>query len=104
MMNSLPGLGGLDHYYDCILMDTYAGSDVAMVTGLGIARFNGAPKAYIFNGPQGGASWTSMAELITSSNIASQSVAYSTNSGQLGGVAAASYINTSDTLILRGVV
>lgn len=29
---------------------------------------------------------------------------YATNSGQLGGIAAASYLNTSDTLILRGTV
>lgn len=105
MMNGLTGIGNVfSGYCDCMLMDTYTGGDVPIVTGFGIARVSGNPRAWIFNGAQGGTGWSKYTELITDVNIASQSVAYSTNSGQLGGIAAASYINTSDTLILRGVV
>lgn len=106
MMRGLTGISSdtFSGYCDCMLMDTYTGGDVPIVTGFGIARVSGNPRAWIFNGAQGGTGWSKYTELITGVNIASQSVAYSTNSGQLGGIAAASYINTSDTLILRGVV
>jgi hypothetical protein len=108
MMNGLTGVGGWPSggYCDCMLMDTYTGNDVPYSTGIGILR-NANPRAWIFSGGQGSSTWSKMGEIITSLNIASQSVSYATssnNSNQLGGVAAANYINTSDTLILRGTV
>ena len=47
MMNKFKGLTGLPTYADCILMDTYTGSDVPYVTGFGILKTSGNPRAFI---------------------------------------------------------
>ena len=54
-------------YADCILMDTYGGSDVPYVTGLGIIKASGNPRAFIAVGAKNNTTtWISQAELITS--------------------------------------
>ena len=72
MMNYFPGLSSLPNYADCILMDTYTGSDVPYVTGLGIIKADGNPRAFIAVGDKGNTTtWKSQAELITTANVAS---------------------------------
>lgn len=69
MMNSFKGLSSLPTYADCILMDTYTGSDVPYVTGLGIVKSSGNPRAFIAVGAKGNTStWASQTELITAAN------------------------------------
>lgn len=101
MMNGAAGAGSFAGYCDCMLMDTYTGGDVPSVTGIGLLRDSTSARGYIFSGTQGGSSWSKVAELITSENIYSQTVS---NSSNLGGIDASSYINTSDTLILVGTI
>lgn len=84
MMNCFKGLSGLPTYADCILMDTYTGSDVPYVTGLGIIKASGNPRAYIAVGVKGNTTtWASQAELITTANIGSQSVNYANSAGSV---------------------
>ena len=72
MMNQFSGLSSLPNYADCILMDTYTGSDVPYVTGLGIIKADGNPRAFIAVGDKGNTTtWKSQAELITTANVAS---------------------------------
>ena len=66
MMNGPKGLTAFNTYCDCILMDTYTGSDVPYVTGLGISRNNGNPRMFIFNGAQGNTTtWAKELEVLT---------------------------------------
>lgn len=82
MMNCFKGLSNLPYYADCILMDTYSGSDVPYVTGLGIIKASGNPRAFIAVGEKGNSTtWASQAELITTANIGSQSVNYASSAG-----------------------
>ena len=69
MMNKFKGLSGLPTYADCILMDTYTGSDVPYVTGLGILKQSGDPRAFIAVGAKGNTTtWAKETELLTVAN------------------------------------
>lgn len=68
MMNT--PINGDYSYKDFILMDTYGGSDVPFVTGLGLAKI-GAARAFIMSGKKGGKSWDYTAELLSTSNYTS---------------------------------
>lgn len=84
MMNKLTGLSSLPTYGDFILMDTYSGSDVPYVTAIGVIKTS-SPRAYIAVGKKGDTStWLSQAEIITTSNIGSQSVSSATTATKLG--------------------
>lgn len=87
MMNGLPGITSAfaGYYCDCMLMDTYTGSDVPTSTGFGINRTTDSVRAWIFNGAQGGSTWRRSAELITTGNIGTQSVAQAVNADTLDG-------------------
>ena len=75
MMNCFKGLTNLPTYADCILMDTYTGSDVPYVTGFGIVKASGNPRAFIAVGEKGNTTtWASQTEIITAANIGSQTV------------------------------
>lgn len=75
MMNGFTGLSNslAGTYADCILMDTYSGSDVPVVTALGILKTtSGSPRAFIATGAKGNTTtWYKEAELITTANVAS---------------------------------
>ncbi|MEY8391854.1 BppU family phage baseplate upper protein [Lachnospiraceae bacterium 45-W7] len=95
MMNAFKGLGGLPGYLDCILMDTYTGNDVPYVTGLGIYKGAGSPRAFIASGAKGNSTtWAAQTELITSANVGKQTVAYATKAAQddAGNVIQDSYV------------
>ena len=84
MMNQFKGLG-LPTYADCILMDTYTGSDVPWVTGFGILKQNAQPRAFLAVGAKGNSnSWHYMNEIITTANISSQVVSSATTASKLG--------------------
>lgn len=69
MMNKFKGLTGLPTYADCILMDTYTGLDVPYVTGFGILKTSGNPRAFIAVGTKGNTTtWSSETELLTVAN------------------------------------
>lgn len=69
MMNKFKGLDGLPTYADCILMDTYTGSDVPYVTGFGILKQSGDPRAFIAVGAKGNTTtWAKETELLTVAN------------------------------------
>ena len=95
MMNAFEGLSNLPTYADCILMDTYGGSDVPYVTGLGIVKASGNPRAFIAVGAKGNTTtWASQTELITKANIGSQSVS---NADTVDGFHASDFITASNT-------
>lgn len=69
MMNKPLGLAAFNTYCDCILMDTYNGSDVPYVTGFGISKNSGNPKMYIFNGAKGNTTtWAHELEVLTTAS------------------------------------
>ena len=69
MLNKFKGLSGLPTYADCILMDTYSGSDVPYVTGFGILKQSGDPRAFIAVGAKGNTTtWAKETELLTVAN------------------------------------
>lgn len=83
MMNAFKGLSGSPGYLDCILMDTYTGSDVPYVTGFGIYKGSGNPRAFIATGSKGNSTaWSAQTELITVANVGRQSVASATKATQ----------------------
>ena len=84
MWNAFKGItnpaGG---YMDVILMDNYTGGDVPYVTGIGVTKNNGDPRMFVANGAKGGnGNWAHQVEVITSANIANQSVS---NANTVGG-------------------
>lgn len=86
MWNAFKGItnpaGG---YMDVILMDNYTGSDVPYVTGIGVTKNNGNPRMFIANGAKGGTgNWAYQAEVITTANIANQSVSSAATATKLG--------------------
>lgn len=81
MMNNPKGITGFNTYCDCLLMDTYTGSDVPIVTGIGLSKKGTSsaadtiPRAYIFNGIKGNTTtWANMAEVVTTKNIKTATV------------------------------
>lgn len=65
MMRGLKGISDNtfnNNYCDCILMDTYTGSDVPYVTGLGISKTTNI-NAYIMVGAKGSGSWNTYREI-----------------------------------------
>ena len=81
MMNNPKGITGFNTYCDCLLMDTYTGSDVPVVTGIGLSKkgtssaADTTPRAYIFNGIKGNTTtWANMAEVVTTKNIKTATV------------------------------
>ena len=72
MMNNPKGLSGFPTYADCLLMDTYSGSDVPWSTGLGIVKQDAAPRMFLFNGAKGNTTtWKNINEVLTTSNYSS---------------------------------
>lgn len=83
MMNQYKGLSNLPTYADCILMDTYNGSDVPYVTSLGIIK-DSNPRAFIAVGAKGDTTtWLKQTEIVTDNNIGSKTSGYA---GTLNGV------------------
>lgn len=70
MMRQFKGLADISNaYMDCMLMDCYEGNDVPYVTGFGMAKAGGIPRAFIAVGSKGNTTtWGSQAELITTAN------------------------------------
>ncbi len=66
MMNTT--INGDGSYKDFILMDTYSGSDVPVITGFGISKST-ALRAFIMSGAKGGTSWARLAEIFTTANL-----------------------------------
>ena len=85
MMNTT--INGDNHYKDWIIMDCYSGSDVGGATAIGVDRQE--MRAFIMGSDANRTSWTRSAELITTSNISSQSVS---NADTLSG-----FTNTTTT-------
>ena len=79
MMNQFPN-AGTTNYMDCILMNTYGGGDVPRATAFGIERYSG--RAWIAEGSDTSSTWEHVYEVISTRNIASQSVNYATTAGQ----------------------
>lgn len=79
MMNQFPN-AGTTNYMDCILMNTYGGDDVPRATAFGIERYSG--RAWIAEGSDTSSTWEHVYEVISTRNIASQSVNYATTAGQ----------------------
>ena len=77
MMNTT--VNGDNHYKDWIIMDCYSGSDVGGATAIGVDRQE--MRAFIMGSDADRTSWTRSAELITTSNIGSQSVNYANTAG-----------------------
>lgn len=78
MMNQFPNASETN-YMDCILMNTYSGGDVPRATAFGVERYSG--RAWIAEGPDTSSTWAQVYEVISTRNIASQSVNYATSAG-----------------------
>ena len=66
MMNNPKGLTKFPTYADCILMDTYTGTDVPWVTMFSIVKQDANPRAFISVGAKGNTTtWKYSAELLT---------------------------------------
>lgn len=76
MMNQFPNASATN-YMDCILMNTYSGGDVPRATAFGIERYTG--RAWIAEGSDTSSTWERVYEVISTRNIASQSVNYATS-------------------------
>ena len=61
-------INGNSDYKDWLLMDTYNGNDVPVVTGFGISK-NSTLRAFIMQGAKGGSSWDRTAELYHTGNF-----------------------------------
>lgn len=86
MMNGFNGLHYFDGYADVLMMNAYNWSDVPYATALAIQKNGGTPRAWIASGGNN-STWGGSTELITASNIGSQSVDYATysNSSNVSG-------------------
>lgn len=83
-------------YCDYLLMDTYTGTDVPYVTGLGLLKAAGNPRGFLIQGGKAGTAWNTVAEIITSANISSQSVNYASTVGSITGTQVFNAINGSN--------
>lgn len=93
MMNTT--VNGNSQYKDWLIMDCYSGSDVGGAVAIGVNRQ--ALGAYIMRSEAARTSWSASAEIITSANIGSQTVA---NSAKLGGYSASTSA-TANTIAMR---
>ena len=73
MTNGFNGTTGLGNWADCLLMDTYTGTDVNGATALAITKTSNPIRAYIVYGSDtsGTTNWTQQAELLTTLNYKS---------------------------------
>lgn len=81
-------LGG--NHKNWLVMDNYDDNDAGGATALGLNRMEN--RAYIMRSNADRQSWAESAELITSANIGSQSVAHADNAGGVNGYTAAQLI------------
>ena len=85
MMNTVTN--GDSSYKDCLLMDTYSGSDVPIVTAFGISKSTSL-RAFIMQGDKNGSDWNRIGELWHTGNFDPSSKANSNHSHTAGQVGA----------------
>lgn len=97
MMNNPKGLTLFPSgYCDCLLLDTYTGTDVPNVTGFGLHRTSGTPRMFIFNGTQGSETgWNNGVEVLTTASTLSASKISGTLPVAQGGTGQTSLANVT---------